>query len=59
MVGALTKQGRECVKTGSEVGGQGLQVSETIKLLGRALASVNRTFICIDALDECSDKRLS
>jgi len=71
MVGALTKQvvnalkmvppeiEEEFKRAGREVGGRGLQVSETVKLLGRALAPVNRTFICIDALDECSDKHLS
>jgi len=42
-----------------EVGGRRLQVPETVKLLGRALAPAKRTFICIDALDECSDKHLS
>ena len=71
MIGALTKQVVNALKmvppeieeafkrAGNEVGGRGLQVSETIKLLGRALAPVERTFICIDALDECSDKHLS
>jgi len=71
MVGALTKQVVNALKmvppeieeafkrAGSEVGGRGLQVSETVKLLGSALAPVERTFICIDALDECSDKHLS
>jgi len=71
MVGALTKQvvnalkmvppeiEEEFKRAGSEIGGRGLQVVETVKLLGRALAPVNRTFICIDALDECSDKHLS
>jgi len=71
MVGALTKQVVNALRmvppeieeafkrAGREVGGRGLQVSETVKLLGRALAPVNRTFICIDALDECSDKHLS
>ena len=42
-----------------EVGGRRLQVSETVKLLGRALAPAKRTFICIDALDGFSDKHLS
>ena len=71
MVGVLTKQVVNALKmvppeieeafkrAGNEVGGRGLQVSETVKLLGRALAPVERTFICIDALDECSDKHLS
>ena len=70
MIGALTKQvvgTLSMVPTGieeafkraeREVGGRGLQVVETVKLLERALAPVNQTFICIDALDECSDKHL-
>jgi len=71
MLGALTKQvvnvlkmvppeiEEEFKRAGSEIGGRGLQVSETVKLLGRALAPMRRAFICIDALDECSDKHLS
>ena len=42
-----------------EVGGRGLQVSETIKLLQGALAPLEQTFICIDALDEFPEKHLS
>ena len=71
MIGALTKQVVNALKTipteieeaferaGREVGGRGLQVSETVKLLQEALAHVERTFICIDALDEFPDKNLS
>ena len=71
MIGALTKQLVNALgmvpteieeafeRAEREVGGRGLQVSEAIKLLQAALAPVNRTFICIDALDECSDKHLS
>jgi len=71
MVGALTKQVVNALKmvppeieeafkrAGNEVGGRGLRVSETVKLLGRALAPVKRTFICIDAVDECSENYLS
>jgi len=33
--------------------GRGLSVSEILKLLSAALKSQKRTFICIDALDEC------
>jgi len=70
MIGALTKQVvnalsmvpteiEEAFKRAErEVGGRGPQVVETVKLLERALASAKRTFICIDALDECSDKYL-
>ena len=42
-----------------EVGGRGLQVSDTVKLLREALAPVEQTFICVDALDEFPDKHLS
>jgi len=71
LIGALTKQLVNALKivppeieeaferAEREVGGRGLQVSEAIKLLQAALAPVNQTFICIDALDECSDKHLS
>jgi len=71
MIGALTKQvvnALEMVPTEieeafkraeREVGGRGLKVSETVKLLRGALASVKRTFICIDALDEFPEKHLS
>jgi len=70
MIGALTKQVvnvletvpteiEEAFRTAErEVGGRGLQVSESAKLLRAALTSMRRTFICIDALDECSDKHL-
>ena len=70
MIGALTKQVvnalsmvpteiKEAFKRAEgEVGGRGLQVVETAKLLAIALAHVKWTFICIDALDECSDKYL-
>ena len=69
MIGALTKQLvnalqfvpteiQEAFKRAErEVGGRGLQVSETVKLLRAALAPVKRIFICIDALDECPDKQ--
>jgi len=70
MIGALTKQIVNALKmvpteiegafgrAGREVGGRGLQVSESVKLLRAALAPVERTFICIDALDECPDKHI-
>jgi len=70
MMGAITKQvvnALEMVpaeieeafrRAEREVGGRGLQVSERAKLLRAALTSMRRTFICIDALDECSDKHL-
>ena len=71
MIGALTKQLVNALKivpteiegafqrAEREVGGRGLRVSETIKLLGAALAPMKRTFICIDALDECPDQHIS
>ena len=71
MIGALTKQlanALEVVPTEikggfrraeREVGGRGLRVSETVKLLQAALAPMKQTFICIDALDECPDKHIS
>ena len=71
MIGSLTKQlvnALEIVPTEiegaferaeREVGGRGLRVSETVKLLQAALAPMKRTFICIDALDECPDKHIS
>src|SRR5437588_6125487 len=34
------------------IGGRGLQVSEILKMF-QAIATTKRTFICIDALDEC------
>ena len=70
MIGALTKQVvnaletvpteiKEAFRTAErEIGGRGLQISETAKLLRAALTLMRRTFICIDALDECSDKHL-
>jgi len=71
MVGALTKQlvnalsiflaeiEEEFRRAEREVGGRGLQLREALKLLERAIAPGKRTFIFLDALDECSDKHLS
>ena len=70
MLGALTKQLVNALKfvpteieeaferAEREVGGRGLQLSETVRLLRAALAPVSRAFICIDALDECPDKHI-
>ena len=70
IIGTLTKQlvnALKVVPTGieeaferaeCEVGGRGLQVSEAVKLLQAALPLIKRTFICIDALDECLDKHI-
>ena len=46
-------------RAATDVGGRGLQVSETVKLFRAALAPAKRAFICIDALDECPDKHIS
>ena len=71
MIGALTKQLVNALKmvpteikeaferAEREVGGRGLRASETVKLLQAALALMKRTFICIDALDECPDQHIS
>ena len=71
MIGALTKQVVNALKmvptkieeaftrAEREVGGRRLQVSETVMLFRGTLASVGRTFICIDALDEFPEKHLS
>ena len=40
------------------VGGRGLRVPEALELLKAALASWDRAFICIDALDELPEKHL-
>ena len=71
MIGALTKQIVNALGTvpteieeaferaEREVGGRGLHVSESLRLLRAALVPVKQTFICIDALDECPDKHVS
>jgi len=40
------------------VGGGGLRLPDLVKMLGITIASVPQVFICIDALDECSQKCL-
>ena len=71
MIGALTRQIVDALKmvpteieeaferAEHEVEGRGLRVPEIVKLLLAALVPVKRTFICIDALDECPEKHLS
>ena len=71
MIGALTRQIVNALKmvpteieeaferAEYQVEGRGLRVPEVVKLLQAALAPLKRTFICIDALDECPDKHLS
>ena len=47
--GAFVKARRE---------GRGLRVPDALKLLQATLGLLERTFICVDALDECPDKIL-
>ena len=70
VLGALVKQivrGKETVpteiaaafqKANNQVGGRGLRIPEALGLLNAAVASFGRAFICIDALDEFSEKHL-
>ena len=70
VLGALIKQivcGLEVVpteiaaafqKAKKQVGGRGLRIPEALELLKAAVASFGRAFICIDALDEFSEKHL-
>jgi len=37
------------------IGGRGLQLSEIVKML-QAITSSQRTFLCLDALDECTEE---
>jgi len=46
-------------KAKGQVGGRGLRVPEALSLLKSALASLDRAFICIDALDELLGRHLS
>ena len=41
-----------------EVGGRGLRLPDLVQILKRAIATLPRVFICIDALDECIPKHL-
>ena len=45
-------------KAKGQIGGRGLRVPEALSLLKAALAPLDRTFICIDALDELLVKHL-
>ena len=45
-------------KAKGQVGGRGLRVPEALELLKAALAPFDRSFICIDALDELQEKHL-
>jgi len=67
MLGAMLKQlaGREGIskhtreafkKAGKEFGGRGLQLPEMVDILKKTMTSLQRLFICIDALDECTPK---
>ena len=37
------------------IGGRGLQLSEIVKML-QAITSLQQTFLCLDALDECMEE---
>ena len=43
-------------KAKKEFGGRGLRVPDIVQILKKAIASLPRVFICIDALDECTAK---
>jgi len=68
MMGAILKQlvgddipvyVREAFKAGGkEIGGRGLLLSDLIRMLKTAIASLRKVFICIDALDELLPKNL-
>jgi len=67
MIGAILKQvvGRGDIPSGvreafrkakREFGCRGLLIGGVVEMLGIALASLPRVFVCIDALDECLPK---
>ena len=67
MLGAMLKQvatrggifnfTREAFKKAKkEFGGRGLQLPDMLNILKKAIASLPRLFVCIDALDECTPK---
>ena len=41
-------------KARKEYGGRGLQPSDLVEIIKKAIKSLSRVFICIDALDECT-----
>jgi len=45
-------------KSKRELGGRGLRLPDIVRMLKRAIATLQRVFICIDALDECLPKNL-
>jgi len=52
--GRIMKDLREAFKKASqELGGRGPRLPDLMGMLGSAIASIPRVFICIDALDEC------
>ena len=70
VLGALVKQvvhGLEAIptentvafqKAKNQVGGRGLRIPESRELLKAAVAPFSLAFVCIDALDELSEKHL-
>ena len=45
-------------KAKKKVGGQGPRLPDMVQMLNRAIATLPRVFICIDALDECLPQHL-
>ena len=45
-------------KAKQELGGRGPRLPDTVEMLKRAITTLPRVFICIDALDECLPKHL-
>ena len=57
--GGITENLREAFKKAKkEVGGRGPRLTDLMRMLRTTIASLPRTFICIDALDECLPKCL-
>ena len=55
--GGIPKCTREAFREAKkEFGGRGLQLPDMVDALKKAITSLPRLFICIDALDECTSK---
>ena len=55
--GGIPENTREAFqKAKKEFGGRGLQLPRMVDILKKAIRSLPRLFICIDALDECTAK---
>ena len=56
--GGISKHTRAAFwKAKTEFGGRGLQLSGMVETLKKTITSLDRLFICIDAIDECTPKR--